>query len=308
MDSIIDLYRKQVVTAVLETKTVKNCWPIWTKKFSEIINLESPNSDDILKLGDNLTEIFTTTTKEGRGQGVLSAGGTAWEALVCWYLNLCFANSRCIAIKKMSLVPEPIRDSITVNYGNFKSNTESDITIIVFPKTDVFINSFDELSSKNLWNIRSNKSLINLLGKLVSENFNEIEIGIIQCKTNWNDNSQIPMLWDMIYSAGGFRGRNITVGRNGYDIHKSKNFTYAFVTVPTNQKTNFKPDSVAVKRVNNLSGGNFWGKPTKEGVARSVKEIFTNNYISGFDKDLRLSITNTIKNLDNKFSYFNLKV
>lgn len=306
-ESIVDLYRKQVVTAVLEPKTVQTCWPIWSKKFSEIINIDSPSPDEILKLGDHLTEIFTTTTKEGRGQGVLSAGGTAWEALVCWYLNLCCANSRCVAVKKMSLVPEPIRDAITVNYGNFRSNTESDITIIIFPKKEEFETSFFELAEKRLWNIKSSKDLVTLLGNLISNYFNETEIGVIQCKTNWNDNSQIPMLWDMIYSAGGFRGRNITVGRNGYDMHKAKNFTYSFVTVPTNQKTNFKPDSVAVKRVNNLSGGNYWGKSTKSGVARSVKEIFTNNYISGFDKDVRSSISETLEKLDEKFSYFGLK-
>ena len=61
----------------------------------------------------------------------------------------------------------------------------------------------------------------------------KFEIGIIQCKTNWNDNAQVPMLWDMIYSAGGFRGRNITIGRNGYNIQNAQSFTYSFVTVPS---------------------------------------------------------------------------
>ncbi len=60
------------------------------------------------------------------------------------------------------------------------------------------------------------------------------------------------MLWDMIYSANGFRGRNITIGRNGFNIHNASNFTYSFVTVPSNQKTEYKSESVAVKRVSNL--------------------------------------------------------
>ena len=38
---------------------------------------------------------------------------------------------------------------------------------------------------------------------------------------------------------------------------------YAFVTVPTNQIDNFKPTSVSVARVKNLSGGNYWGLRTK---------------------------------------------
>ena len=35
---------------------------------------------------------------------------------------------------------------------------------------------------------------------LCARDFDSFEIGVIQCKTNWNDNAQIPMLWDMIYS------------------------------------------------------------------------------------------------------------
>lgn len=108
----------------------------------------------------------------------------------------------------MSLVPEPIRDAITVNFGSFSCNTESDITVIVFPD-NINYNTEVESSLK-----------INELNSLVSSNFNDFEIGIIQCKTNWNDNSQIPMLWDMIYSSGGFRGRNIKIGKNGFDIHQ----------------------------------------------------------------------------------------
>ena len=50
---------------------------------------------------------------------------------------------------------------------------------------------------------------------IASRDFDEYEIGIIECKTNWKDNAQIPMLWDVIYSANGWEGRNITVGKEG---------------------------------------------------------------------------------------------
>ena len=42
-------------------------------------------------------------------------------------------------------------------------------------------------------------------------------------------------------------------------------------------------DSTCVRRVRNLSGGNYWGKVTNNGIADSVKEIFR-NYAVGFGR------------------------
>ncbi len=143
------------------------------------------------------------------------------------------------------------------------------------------------------------------LDKEVGEYFDKFSIGIIQCKTNWNDNAQIPMLWDMIYSAGGFRGRQISVGVNNYSIQSLDSFTYSFVTVPSNKLSNFKPNSVSVKRVKGLSGGNYWGRITEQGIARSVKEIF-NNYNSGFDnKNIRTTLKNAVSHIE-EYTYFKL--
>jgi hypothetical protein len=133
-------------------------------------------------------------------------------------------------------------------------------------------------------------------------------VGIIQCKTNWNDNAQIPMLWDMIYSAGGFRGRNITIGRNNFSIQSLKQFSYSFVTVPSNHRGVYNQNSVCVKRVTNLSGGNYWGKPTVPYVAKSLKEIFVSNYITGFNSNIRHNLKNNISEFsqNKSLSYFNL--
>ncbi|MBL0309292.1 MAG: hypothetical protein IPP77_06360 [Bacteroidetes bacterium] len=116
------------------------------------------------------------------------------------------------------------------------------------------------------------------------------------------------MLWDMIYSANGFPGRNISIGRNGFAISNANRFTYSFVTVPSNKKTNFKTTSVSVKRVTNLSGGNYWGKPTSPSIARSLKEIFTNNFTNGFRTGIRTDIRSAIPFLNptGVLSYFGL--
>lgn len=156
--------------------------------------------------------------------------------------------------------------------------------------------------------IVKSKFNLELTNHLAERDFNQFEIGIIQCKTNWNDNAQIPMLWDMIYSAGGFRGRNITIGRRGYNIQNAQNFSYSFVTVPSNQNTIYNPNGVAVKRVTNLSGGNYWGNPSVQNVAKSLKEIFTNNFQSGSRIGFRMHIRTAIPRLaaNDSLSYFGL--
>ena len=307
--TIPEYFRKISIESLFTTNTMNNCWPIWKESIDKILG-EDFNETDIINLGDNLSDIFKSTGGEGRGQSQVSAGGTAWESLVCWYINLCTIGSRTVAIRKMSLVPKPIQDAITVNYGNFACNTESDITVITFPDVIEYNTNIEELTVQNngidIANYIRNRFNIEISNYLCARDFDSFEIGVIQCKTNWNDNAQIPMLWDMIYSANGFKGRNITIGRDGFNIHDTNNFTYSFVTVPSNQKANYNSNSVAVKRVTNLSGGNYWGRPTEQHVARSLKEIFTNNFQSGYPNNIRTEIRNAIPLLAEKLSYFKI--
>lgn len=311
-ETIPDEFRKFAIENIFSTPTFQSCWKTWQPEIKRLLG-NNFGENEIINLGDHLTDIFQSTGGGGRGQGELSASGTAWESLVCWYINLCTVGSRVIAVRKMSLVPKPIQDAITVNYGNFACNTESDITIIIFPDISEYNLPFSQLKNldKNgilIPPIIKSKFNFGLSNHLTERDFHLFGIGIIQCKTNWNDNAQIPMLWDMIYSAGGFRGRNITIGRNGYNIQNADSFTYSFVTVPSNQKAVYKPDGVAVKRVTNLSGGNYWGKPTVQNVAKSLKEIFTNNFQSGSRNTFRTDIRNAIPELSdtNSLSYFGL--
>lgn len=311
-NTIPDYLRRASVTSLFDTATLRNCWLIWKPEIHKILG-KNFSETQVLNLGDHLSDIFRTTGMSGRGQGELSAGGTAWESLVCWYINLCLAGSRTVAIKKMSLVPIPIQDAITVNYGNFACNTESDITIVTFPDLAYCDQDINQLNlhredGSELSGMKNGKLNSDFMNYVVARDFSLYEIGIIQCKTNWNDNAQIPMLWDMIYSAGGFHGRNITIGRNTFSIQTCKSFTYSFATVPTNQRGKFKSDSVAVRRVTNLSGGNYWGQVSKSSVARSLKEIFTNNFQSGARSKLRNDLRQAIQNLSvgHPLDYFGL--
>ena len=299
-DNIIEKLRQQVVSDLFKTARFNASWNIWRNRIVECIGT-NPTSHSILDLGDHLRDIFQSTRVSGRNQSELSGGGAAWESLITWYVNLCCIGTRVVAIKKMGQVPIPIKDAITVNYGSFSCTTESDITVIVFPDDEIFTQTNTSFLKRS--------GSINLpnLSQAVGRLFRNFEVGIIQCKTNWNDNAQIPMLWDMIYSAGRFGGRQISVGRNNYTIQAlGSGFTYSFVTVPSVRLDSFSPTSLSVKRVYNLSGGNYWGLPTNNGVARSVKEIFQ-NYINGFDHhDITRSLDAAIPLLRTDFNYFNI--
>tara|TARA_Y100001936_G_scaffold126155_1_gene123526 strand:- start:3385 stop:4335 length:951 start_codon:yes stop_codon:yes gene_type:complete len=290
----VEILREQIINHQLSLQSIKNkSWKIWKKKIDSLLTPKK-TAANLLDLGDHLSEIFFTTNS-GRSQSGVARAGTAWETIVCWYLNLCTIGTRTVAVKS-AFVPKPLRDAMTVRYGNVSSNTEADIVTIVFPDKSVFTanlpENFDEGKEKKTKLFRQDKdgnstvakaSFKRYLEKHTEDYLKEFQIGIIQCKSNWNDNAQIPMLWDIVYKATKFKDVNISVGRNNFSIKDLKKFSYSFVTVPTQKtkKTKYTPKSTAVLRVNNLSGGNYWGKKSESAVASSIKEIFNKNFSDG---------------------------
>ncbi|MDF1867524.1 MAG: hypothetical protein P1U70_22000 [Saprospiraceae bacterium] len=309
--NIIELLREESIKSCFQLSAFKGGWSTWKTKIHSITSGRF-NSSNILSLGDHLSEIFLSTGSAGRGQSQVSGGGYGWEGLICWYLNLCFAGSRAVAIKKVSSLPQPLRDSISVNYGSFKSNTESDITIVVFPDNTEFVKDKSSLevidSSGNsipLYNSRKAFNSKKIIDELAAKYFDKFELGIIQCKTNWNDNAQIPMLWSMIYEAK-FDNPSISIGRDGYSIQHIKRFSYSFCTVPTNKLSNYKTNSTSVHRVRNLTGGNYWGRPSDSGIASSIKEIFNRNFNNAFTPNQRFVLDSIVNDLSDDLDYFDL--
>lgn len=316
--NIVEKLREESIKSLFDAKGFAHAWPIWKGKIDTLVPGRS--ATQFFDLGDHLKEIFYTTnmskvrTDGTRSQSEVSGGGANWEALVCWYLNLCCIGRRSVVIKhSKKLVPDPISNAITVNYGTFISNTESDLIAITFPdkpeynmdKEKIVINDEDgkTIKIKSLGKMKYN--LKEVLNALVARDFSEIEIHIIQCKTNWNDNAQIPMLWDMIYSADNFK-TNITIGREGYSINNARLFTYAFATVPTVKIDNFKRASVSVLRVSNLSGGNYWGMKSVSGVASSMKEMLSRNLSSGADSNHKTTLKKELFKLSSDYNYFQI--
>jgi len=203
--------------------------------------------------------------------------------------------------------------TITVNYHNFVSNTESDLIAITFPDKPEYTMNKDAISILDEDGLpvtlrvgRNNRyNLLPVLNALCHRDFTDLEIHIIQCKTNWNDNAQIPMLWDMIYSALHFR-TNVTVGKNGYAIADVARFTYSFVTVPTNRIGGITANSTCVKRVTNITGGNYWGRPTANHVANSIKEMLQRNLSTGHIRNYLTTLSAELPKLSTDYSYFRL--
>ena len=310
--NIVELLRKQVVDKLFDTPGFNGAWSTWRTR----INTLAPNLSNrqVFDLGDHLSEIFfTTNTDTTRSQSAVSGGGANWEGLVCWYLNLCLIGRRTVVIKhNKNHIPAPVSDAITVTYGTTRSNTESDLIAITFPDLPEYTGDKDNIDITDNHNIqiplrRNGRvyNLLNVLNGLCTRDFNDLEIHIIQCKTNWNDNAQIPMLWDAVYSASAFR-TGITVGVNGYSIIDVNRFTYSFVTVPSNTRASYTPTSTAVLRVRNISGGNFWGKPSEQGVANSIKEMLAINLRTGHLDSHITSLQRELPNIHTEYSYFNI--
>lgn len=328
--NIIEFYRQDVIENCFKTKSFRNAWKVWQKVIIQKLGKDY-NWNDVLDLGENLSEIFFSTRGDveaglsvAQANSKASTSGTAWECLVTWYLNLIFIDSRAVVFKKTGDVPSHLTDGLKVMHNSTSTNSESDLIVVIFPKIPHFI---DDLLQVPLTDKRSkhyvldkkkpsslykqgkpNKKIIDTYtNKVCAEYYNKFELGVVQCKTNWNENSQIPMLWDIVYRLGKNVDRdipNFKVGSNGFSINQLNRFTYSFLTVPTNSRDNYKATSLSVSRVRNLSGNNYWGFPDKQSVASSIKQIFDNNFMSAFDGSIRENLQPIVDDEFSSYEYF----
>jgi hypothetical protein len=300
----LDEFRLRSLATSFGVKSFTKTWPYLRAGIVETLG-EKPDGEALFKLGDHLSELFLSVPKAvaaeaanltaadskldsdglfevepatsvpivqgSRSQGDVSAGGVVWECLVTWYLNLVAHGTDLIAARRTKAnTPTVITDAICVTLQGHSTTTESDVVVYSVPKIDL------ELE----WPIT-----IAQIDTLIKSDTSKSSVAIVQCKTNWNDNAQIPMLWDLIYRSLPFvQTTTIRLGRNGVTPRsfKGESIKYAFMTVPTNQKSTYKEGGVAVTRVKGLSGGNYWGKPTAEGVASGFSEFLSANFSSHF--------------------------
>lgn len=286
MQNVIEHLRQKAVENVLSLRSMQNGWKD-RREFMLEATGNPPEGRRVLDLGDKLADVFSLSPIRGRTQGGLSSSGVVWEGLVCWYCNLCLIGSRAVVIKvRRDITPQPLRKAVAVQINNIEAASETDLMAITFP---------DRLEYTEMTELPQG-GLLKRLNSLADKHFEEYCLNIIQCKTNWNDSAQIPMLWDMVYNDANFSGSRVHVGSNGHNLKELKGFKYSFVTVPTN-KGKFAPGNLSVARVSKLSGGNYWGREGTTGVASSIKQIIDRNFRDAFGG------TPLIRNLEEHLTY-----
>ncbi len=276
--SNINDFKTRYLRKLASTNSFSDAWQVWEPEIRAKLS-NNPTGSEILDLGDSLSDIFQANATSGREQSSLSGGGAAWECLISWYLNLICWDIPVMVIKQnKSFVPSTINDVLAVTISNSQTNTESDIIIFSVPLDNA-------LQGATLSDLNDHMKV----------RLDEVALVNLQCKTNWNDNAQVPMLWDMIYNSDS-RLPNISVGINGVSPQSVGKFRYGFVTVPTVKLSKIKSTSLAVLRVKNMTGGNYWGHASKQDVASSIKELPNRNFSSFFTGGISSHIDRTIVN------------
>lgn len=270
MHSDLNLLRLDILKQISRTSSFVNSWPVWKAEIERSL-LPNATGQKVFDLGERLSDIFRSNSEAGRSQSSLSGGGTAWECLIIWYMNFIFWSTPVLATRpNKALLPQIISDAISVTIGGHRTNTESDILVFTVP----------DPTSLQLPEKRKDHFLA--LNEHLSSRVANSRLAIVQCKTNWNDNAQIPMLWDLLYNSTGTRIKSVSIGSGGVHPHSFADFSYSFVTVPTTTRGQYKETDLSVLRVRNLTGGNYWGKSTKSGVVACVNEFFARNFPSAF--------------------------
>lgn len=259
---------------LLSLPTFAGDWPARRELIlSRFANPSSPTRNELIRLGDHLSPIFQLVGRGQRTNADVGAGGAVWGALVTWYLNLGYAGTDAIAFCAGKFAPDPLKDAMSVTYQNTSLRSDTDIMVLSLPGLS------QEPSQP------TQQTALNRLGAIVTDRFDHAGLVNVQCKTTWNDNAQIPMLWNLIFQQA-VTGTNpptgFLLGRNNFTVRNLAHFSYAFATVPTvtGGPLGITATGMPVRRVASLSGGAFWGHPTRQGVCRSLGEFFGHQFAS----------------------------
>ena len=104
------------------------------------------------------------------------------------------------------------------------------------------------------------------------------------------------MHYDLLYNNKIKDDAGFSVGIKGLNPQSFKKFRYGFVTVPTGNRNNPKPNCRKVIRAKKLSSGNYWGKPSINNVASSFKQFPVEHFSDAFSS----GITNHLNKLRTK--------
>lgn len=280
--TLIEEIRKDVISHSLTRSSVTEGWQSRRDFFrSKFVDPESPTRLELINLGSHLSEAFGLGDHGERNNEKLSTAGYLWAAIVSWYFNICYAGTHAIAFPGGKSAPQALKDAMSITYQNDSLRSDSDILILSLPDLE----KEKSCGSSNLNHLR--------LEKLVAENFKKCSLINIQCKTNWNDNAQIPMMWNLIFQqaiSNTHAPQGFLVGKNSFHLRNLGYFAYSFITVPSGGVEKIKPTSMQVLRVKTLTGGAYWGRKTSRGISRSISEFFSHQYSASVELNPNVNV------------------
>tara|TARA_B100000029_G_scaffold43896_1_gene40587 strand:- start:415 stop:1575 length:1161 start_codon:yes stop_codon:yes gene_type:complete len=174
MSALMD-YKLRVLNYMIRGKSFIKAWNVWKSEVEAVVG-RFPTGDSVFELGNHIGEIYLSNRQVGRTQAGVSGAGAAWERLNIWYLNLLLWDTPVVAIlPTKQLLPECVRDCMTVTLYNVPTNTESDVLIFNVPEHEQLVSGKSDDLNLHL-----------------KERISDVDVVNVQCKTNWNDNAQIP--------------------------------------------------------------------------------------------------------------------
>jgi hypothetical protein len=229
----------------------------------------SSTARDLVGLGAYLGEAHRAPAVPGRGQADVSRSGAAWHGLVTYYLNLVFAGTDAVAVTA-PFCPSSVKDSMKVSYGGTSVRGDLDVVLLVLPGAS----TRPEPTAADV-DVRRRRAK-GQYQLLFNGSFNTAYVALLALKTNWNDAVQSVMLWNLLYTlraAGGTLPPGLSIGSGGFSLDQLAGFSNAFITVPTNNLSNYTATSMSVQRMRAMSGGYYWGYPTRPGVCSNIAEF-----------------------------------
>ena len=265
--NLVEQVRGEVVRHSIRGATFGRDWPLRRRVILEYLGPpDHVEARRIVDLGDGLSEIFTEQTRtlvHERDQSSVSGGGVAWDTLVNVYLNMCFAGTDVVLLRERQ-IPGSVKRSCRVGFRTSAIDAGVDHVALVLP------------GASSLPAEATGGDSVGRLAEAVASRFDEVTVIVLTCKTNWNDNVQTPMLWSLLYrlrASGAQPPTDVSIGEPPFTLERMVDFDFAFITVPSNRVDQFHARSMPVLRGETMSGGVFWGRPTKPGVARSLSEF-----------------------------------
>lgn len=230
-------------------------------------------------LGEKLTSMFTEAhggVGEIKSNKNVAIAGSLWQSLCMSYLNTSFAGTQAAAVMNR-LVPESVKRMFAIK-SHGKIVTQRNTTFVIeHPCLGSVISGSSPFWSQahTVW-----------LDREIRENPELTNVTLLDFRTNFSDAIKEPLLYDWLlhFLHQGLLPSNILPGEQFEEIINILPRISSFaVSVLTGTKKEVAFGSAPAVRAGCLSGGIYWGKPAKGGVAQSLNK-FASERLSSFSQ------------------------